>query len=604
MHRASILATLLLALQVGLLAYGAWIHSPTFDETAHLPAGLAYWERGREDVYPHNPPLVRTWAAIPLLFVEHKVDWTALGETNPANRPEFQLGRAFIAANEERSFWLYTLARWMCLPFAVLGGWVCYRWASDLYGPWGGLLSVWLWCFCPNILGSGQWIAPDLAATALGVLAGYRFWRWLGAPTWLNALAAGAALGVAELSKFTWVILFVLWPVFWLCVRGPSRGKLGQLIVILVLGLYVLNLGYLFRGSFARIDKYDYYSHALGGPLATKATPNNRFRGEWWGALPAPLPRAYLAGIDLQKLDFEFGFRSYLHGQWKHGGWWYYYLYGLGIKVPLGTLALLVWAILAGRRGDGESRRDLICVLGPPLVLLAFVSSQTGFSHHLRYVLPVFPFAFVFCGRLLGGESSRLQRMGVAVLAGCTALASLSVYPHHASFFNRLVGGPLRGSEHLVDSNISWGQDLLLLREWLARNGKQQEKLHLAYFGNFDPRMAGLSFTTPPLGPAKVAAPAAGKAARQAAPGAELGPIPGLHVVDVSLLRGMEQVMPDGAGGWRWTIEGQTDLSYFLDLAPSDRIGYSLLVYELSAADVNPIRQARRLPPWPDPQRP
>jgi hypothetical protein len=246
----------------------------------------------------------------------------------------------------------------------------------------------------------------------------------------------------------------------------------------------------------------------------------------------------------------------------------------------------------------------LVCVLGPPLVLLAFVSSQTGFSHHLRYVLPAFPFALVFCGRLLAGQPTRRHTLFVVLLAGCTAAATLSVYPHQASFFNRLVGGPRRGSEHLVDSNISWGQDLLLLRDWLVRNGKQHDRLHLAYFGNLDPRVAGLAFTTPPLGPASVPPPAAAAAGRRAAPQHELGPVPGLHVVDVSLLRGMEQVMPDGDGHWRWALEGQTDLSYFLDFAPSDRIGYSLLVYELSVEDINPIRKARGLPPWPSPQGP
>ena len=63
MTRTGWLATLLLAVQGTLVAYGAWIHSPTFDETAHLPAGLAYWTLGREDIYPHNPPLVRSVVA-------------------------------------------------------------------------------------------------------------------------------------------------------------------------------------------------------------------------------------------------------------------------------------------------------------------------------------------------------------------------------------------------------------------------------------------------------------------------------------------------------------------------------------------------------------
>jgi hypothetical protein len=45
--------------------------------------------------------------------------------------------------------------------------------------------------------------------------------------------------------------------------------------------------------------------------------------------------------------------------------------------------------------------------------------------------------------------------------------SSLGVYPHSLSYFNELVGGPANGHAHLLDSNIDWGQDLLLLKEWL-----------------------------------------------------------------------------------------------------------------------------------------
>ena len=85
----------------------------------------------------------------------------------------------FITANGERSFWFFTWARWVCIPFSLLGGYVCYRWAKELYGEWSGLLALTLWCFEPNILANGQMITPDMGATAFGVTAAYVFWRWL-----------------------------------------------------------------------------------------------------------------------------------------------------------------------------------------------------------------------------------------------------------------------------------------------------------------------------------------------------------------------------------------------------------------------------------------
>jgi hypothetical protein len=82
-------AVLLLA-QAGLLAYAAYVHSPVYDETGHLPAGASWWLLGRTELYPHNPPLVKVWAARrgALLAAELKVraEWK-LGEWLRANLP-------------------------------------------------------------------------------------------------------------------------------------------------------------------------------------------------------------------------------------------------------------------------------------------------------------------------------------------------------------------------------------------------------------------------------------------------------------------------------------------------------------------------------------
>ena len=60
-----------------------------------------------------------------------------------------------------------------------------------------------------------------------------------------------------------------------------------------------------------------------------------------------PLPKNYVLGVDLQKRDFEsYSQPSYLRGQFSPRGWWYYYLYALAVKVPLGTWLLVGLAAL------------------------------------------------------------------------------------------------------------------------------------------------------------------------------------------------------------------------------------------------------------------
>jgi len=148
-------------------------------------------------------------------------------------------------------------------------------------------------------------------------------------------------------------------------------------------------------------------------PLVIRDTSSksstNRFINTWLGELPTPFPKNYLLGIDIQQHDFEdYGRPSYLRDQWRDHGWWYYYLYAVAIKVPLGLWLLGILAIISRRRhkvrpiADSQQptakARDEFILLFPAIVIFVVVSSQTGFSEHMRYVLPVFPFFFVWIG--------------------------------------------------------------------------------------------------------------------------------------------------------------------------------------------------------------
>jgi hypothetical protein len=66
-------------------------------------------------------------------------------------------------------------------------------------------------------------------------------------------------------------------------------------------------------------------------------------------------------------------------------------------------------------------------------------------------------------------------------LVGWFVISSLFISPHYLAYFNELVGGPDRGHQYLLDSNIDWGQDLKLLSMYVKEHNI--DKIHLAYFG-------------------------------------------------------------------------------------------------------------------------
>ena len=225
-----------------------------------------------------------------------------------------------------------------------------------------------------------------------------------------------------------------------------------------------------------------------------------------FAAAPVPVPHDYFQGIDIQKADLEsVEWASYLRGEWRVGsGWWYYYLYALAIKTPIGLwlIAALAAASAIASRGFRAACPDEVCLLLPPVAVLTLVSSQTAFTIHTRYVIPALPFVFVSASRAAKciGPGAKVSAGIVLCAVAWMVCSSLRCYPHCLSYFNEFAGGPGQGRFHLVDSNIGCGQDLLFLKEWLDSH-PEAHPVGLASFGWVDPRLAGIDFQLPPAGP-------------------------------------------------------------------------------------------------------
>jgi hypothetical protein len=158
-----------------------------------------------------------------------------------------------------------------------------------------------------------------------------------------------------------------------------------------------------------------------------------------------------------------------------------------------------------------------------------------------------------------------------ALALGWSVVSSLSVYPHSLSYFNELVGGPKNGHQHLVNSNIDWGQDLLYLKAWVDEH-PEARPLAVAYFGTCDPRVAGIDC---------VHMPRAHVAFRERAcvlPDVP-GPRPGWYALSVNEIR--------------WPTR---EFEYFLRFQPVAMAGYSIYIYHITLHEADRVRRELGLP--------
>jgi len=367
--------------------------------------------------------------------------------------PETLANRSGTLSWPQRLF----LARLPSLLLGVLLGWLVWSWARALFGLRGGALALLLYTFCPNVLAHSHLVTTDISTALAMFAAAYALWRYLDRPGRGRLLVAVAAFGLAQLTKTTAAFLLPIFALI-LALRLTSRKDLlraaGLLLLLGVGALVMLNAGFLGEGTGTPLKGYTFVS---GGFQKLAAIPVLR-------DLPLPLPYAYVQGLDMVSRDSRARYWSYLRGRYSETGFRSYFLWAFLVKVPVATqlLLLLALGLWASGRLRVPNADDFLLV--PVVFLLLYFSFFFRLGIGVRYILPLFPFLFVFTGRVAAFRpSSRLQARWQAALVGALtcwlAASSFSVHPQYISYFNEIAGGPANGWRWLLDSNLDWGQD-------------------------------------------------------------------------------------------------------------------------------------------------
>lgn len=559
-----VLCGLMLALHAVIALDCARRMTVTHDEYWHLPVGVLNLQSGRFDQDNLNPPLVRVWAAIPVLLA---------GAKPAATDPSLDAtghGDAFLRANPREYHRLFFYGRLMIVLLSVATGVVLGVWSWEWFGGRAACLTVLLWSLSPTILANASLVTTDLGAALCYAVTLYTLAKQAEQPSWRRAVLFGICLGLAQLAKYTSLLLYPLSILLWFALRVGHRGdKTGKLrttavqwLVALTLSGIVLNAGYLFRGSFANLRSYHFQSESLAGLAVHLEGLQN------W---PVPLPKDYLEGLDRQRRIMESAHPVFLDGQWNTTGFPHYYLMALWYKLPHALQGLVLLAgvyVACPGREPRLLRRQLFLLL--PFATLLLIGNLSGMQLGLRYILPVMPFLILFAGQAARWLNGRQYRFRSVVVTLFVALAFLPLrhHPHHLAFFNLLAGGPEKGMSHLLDSNIDWGQDLRLLKEYIEEHKIRQ--LGLAYFGTVPPDSLGIEYEAPPAAV----------------------PAPGWYAVSVNFVMGRPHTIRMPKGVFRPV--GFDEFGYFRFFKPHARIGYSINVYRLSAADIRERWAARR----------
>lgn len=506
-HRTWWLVGVLLSVHF-LLAVGSKRNeSTTSDEIAHLTAGVSYWLNNDYRLQPENGILPQRWAALPVAV--SKPAFPELKD-NPYWRVSdvWIVGHQFFYETGEDHFPRLMAGRAMIALFSVGTGLLVFLWARRLFGAPAGLVALGFFAFSPDFLAHGALVTSD-ACMAFFFLAATGAWWWhlhdgRARLWWLSALMFGFAF-VAKYSAVLLIPVFgglallrALDPAPWQLGRftfTTARSRLGAAIVSAlghgVMACVVIWACYGFR--------YSAFNPAL--------PPADQFIRSWDFMEPgsgAARPFVHLARqLHLLPEAFLYGFAyvvnttaarsAFLNGEYSMTGWRTFFLWTFLLKTPLAVLLGSLLAVVAAVRRWTLARtwtRQLY--RGAPLFMLFLVYASASVATRLnighRHVLPLYPIIYIALGGLAAPAVGSLLRR--VVIVGPLLLWNLGsvvgVAPHFLVYFNSVAGGPAQGWRHLVDSSVDWGQDLPGLQHWLASQPKDRP-VYLSYFGTGEP---------------------------------------------------------------------------------------------------------------------
>lgn len=446
--------------------------SQTYDEGAHIAAGMEWLSEKSYTREPQHPPLARIAAAVgPWLYGVPPPS----ADTLPAR------GNQILHSGDYTT--MLALSRAGILPFFLASIVAVWLYARQISNDTGAAAAAFLYSNAPPALAHAGLATTDMAATAAFVWTVFLFHRWIARPTPLGAFLFGVAAAAAVGSKFSTILfLGIALPTVAICARlsGDLRVRLrpfaAHLVIATLAGALTLWAIYRFDVGPLRGSNLSYLELALPDeePYFELA------RTLAFSDIPAP---AIVGGIAEMLLHNRTGHASYLLGEYRLGGWWYYFPVAIAVKttIPFLLLAVLSIVICLGlaRRGKWAPLAPVVSACG--IVVACFPSN---INIGVRHVLPFYALMAITIGAaiaVLWSRGTRARLMILAVLLIDLGI-SLRAHPDYLAYFN-IFAGP-HPENVLLDSNLDWGQDLLRLVE--RTKELNIHALQLSYFGTAD----------------------------------------------------------------------------------------------------------------------
>lgn len=551
---ATLLVSVILVFHFILSVVVSTQESMTFDEKAHIPAAYSYVRYGDMRLNPEHPPLIKDLSGLFLLPL--KLDFPLeIKEWMDGYNEQWVVGDVFIncirpdiACNDADTILFFS--RLPIIILAVVLGVVLFLWTKKLGGSLAGFIATVLYAFDPNIIAHNHYMTTDIGSAAFIFFAFYYFIQLLKKPTSSTILVSGIFLGLAELTKFSAVLLFPIFGLFtflYALTRIPGNEEVRGKFRFLCSNLWRYLSGYAVSILVCFIIIWIGYALNTLGMPAQKVVehadlflsqPNTPARVTHdlivrMTASPILLPYAeYFVGIAKVFSRVAAGNVHFFLGTVSSTSspWYFPVVFLLKETLPflfliLATTGYSLYRIARHIRNEYSTglwyvfarsfQNHITEYLAIFFILFySYISITGNLTIGFRHLFPILPFLYLLIGKTLADfyrrhESEPVTHRLIAVFLGILILIVIAVpilsYPSYLSYFNAAAGGHSVGYRYVTDSNYDWGQDLKYLEKFIHQIDRCQagnaplgtdctlasyppiDKIRVDYFGGSHP---------------------------------------------------------------------------------------------------------------------
>lgn len=506
--------SLLLIFFITISLSAALTKSATSDESSHLIRGRILLDTGDYRINQHNPALINVIQALPT-YLNPNIKIETLDENNQKwqEADKDELKENWVVINGGRKEFRDEVLKGPRILMTVLltaFGFAFYQLIRKQFGFSVAAITLSLFALSPTFIAHSPLLATGAIDAVMIFLATWSLYLFTKSNPDKRKRDFIIFLAISFISlntKYTAVMVSAIWLLV-LFIDSFTRSEYQNIVKkaftslklpLVSIATWFIGLFLIYGGEFATLEDMTYASaekkqtnisslQNIANKIDSLPLIDNSWSTIEWAYknLKLPFPQ-YINGF-LENVIFhnmEWYGKVFVDWYYPQDHWLpQYFPVTFAVKESSATVILAIASLIflllfaATRFTQFKASFAKHYPLWLTAVFLAFLMIMTSINLGIRHLMPLMPFLFLGMGTVFAKFIRNHPKPALTLYITATIFTILSLinaYPNYISYFNELVQGQKYGPRVVRGTNLDWGQNDIIVEEYVNSNNAVQD---------------------------------------------------------------------------------------------------------------------------------